>query len=115
MGITREDLIREGAKIIGIYAGQDDGGAITFFAKKNEGAKTFFEQKNDGANAFFDEKNDGAETFFVRIPKQSFSAIDAFLSNGRCRMCYMLRYCPVYYYLSLRIVIRPFLNDLKGA
>ena len=30
--------IREGAKIIGIYAGQDDGGASTFFAKKNEGA-----------------------------------------------------------------------------
>ena len=29
---------REGAKIIGIYAGQDDGGASTFFAKKNEGA-----------------------------------------------------------------------------
>ena len=66
------ELIREGAKIIGIYAGQDDGGARTFFAKKNEGAKTFFEEKNDGAIAFFDEKNDGAGTFFVRIHIHSF-------------------------------------------
>ena len=41
--------VREGAKIIGIYAGQDDGGASTFFAKKYEGAKTFFDEKNDGA------------------------------------------------------------------
>ena len=30
-------------------------------------------------------------------------------------MCHMLRYCPVYYYSSLRIVIIPFLYDLKGA
>ena len=84
--------LREGAKIIGIYAGQDDGGASTFFAKKNEGAKTFCEEENDGTNAFFDEKNDGAETFFGRNHIHSFFVIDAFLSNARCRMCHMLRY-----------------------
>ena len=84
-------------------------------AKKFEGALTFFEEKNDGANAFFDEKNDGAETFFGRNHIHSFFVIDAFLSNARCRMCHMLRYSPVYYYSSLRIVIIPFLYDLKGA
>ena len=56
--------VRKGAKIIGIYAGHDDGGTNTFSAKKNEGVKTFFGEKNDGANALSDEKNDGAEDFF---------------------------------------------------
>ena len=30
-------------------------------------------------------------------------------------MCHKLSYCPVYYYSSLRIVIIPFMYDLKGA
>ena len=55
---------------------------------------------------------DAAETFFTA---HSFFVFYAFVSNARCRMSHMLRYCPVYYYLSLRIVIIPILCDLKGA
>ena len=51
----------------------------------------------------------------VRYHIHSICVIDAFLSNARCRMSHMLRYCPVYYYLSLRIVIKSFLFDLKGV
>ena len=65
--------IREGAKTIGIYAGQDDGGAITFFAEKNEGAKTFFVEKNDGTNAFFDEKMTGQRLFLSEFTNIVFS------------------------------------------
>ena len=77
--------------------------------------KTFFGEKNDGANALSDEKNDGAEEFFDRNHFLSFFVIDAFLSNAQCRICQMLRYCPVYYCSSLHIVMIPFLYDLKGA
>ena len=38
------ELIREGAKIIGIYAGQDDGGSSTFFAKKMKGQRLFLKE-----------------------------------------------------------------------
>ena len=76
--------------------------------KKNEGATTFHEEKNEGANAFFWRKNDGKD-FFYQNSQTVFVVIDAFLSNARCRMFCILRYCPVYYYPSLRIVIKPFL------
>ena len=83
------NIIREGAKITGIYAGQDDGGASTFFAKKNEGAKTFFEEKNDGANAFFDEKNDGVETFFAEITFTAFLLLmlSCLTLDAECVIC----------------------------
>ena len=83
------EILREGAKIIGIYAGQDDGGASTFFAKKSDGAETFLEEKNDGANAFFDEKNDGAETFFAEIAFTAFLLLmlSCLTLDAECVIC----------------------------
>ena len=48
--------IREGAKFIGKYGGQDDGGQGLFLRKKNDGARTLFCKKNDGAKTFFHKK-----------------------------------------------------------
>ena len=95
--------------------GRTTGGQALVLQKKMKGQRLFLKKKMTGPTLFFDEKNDGAETFFGRNHIHSFFVIDAFLSNARCRMCHMLRYCPVYYYSSLRIVIIPFLYDLKGA
>ena len=58
--IGKKFLIREGAKIIGIYAGQED-----FFVRKNEGAKTFLEEKKDVANTFFYKKKMTGQRLFV--------------------------------------------------
>ena len=72
------------------------------------GRRLFLINADDRAKTFFTEKNDGVETFLAEIN-------GALLSDTRCTMCHMPRYCPVYYYSSLRIVIIPFLYDLKGA
>ena len=84
-----ELYLREGAKIIGIYAGQDDGGASTFFAKKNEGAKTFFEEENDGAGAFFDEKYDGYRLFSAEITFTAFLLLmlSCLTHDAECVIC----------------------------
>ena len=81
---------------------------------KWRGKHFFWPEKWRGRHFFWRKKWRGKD-FFVTIHKHGFSVIGAFLSNAGCRMFYTLRYCPVYYYLSLRIVIIPFLYDLKSA
>ena len=43
---------REGAKIIGIYAGQDDGGQALFLRKKMKGQRLFLKKKMTGQRLF---------------------------------------------------------------
>ena len=95
--------------------GMTTGGQTLFPRKKMKGWRLFLEKKMTGPTLFLTKKMTGQRLFFDRNHFLSFFVIDAFLSNAQCRICQMLRYCPVYYCSSLHIVIIPFLYDLKGA
>ena len=107
ISVTRKQNyhMREGEKIIGIYTGQDDVGAITFFAKKMNGWRLFSKKKMTGRTLFSTKKMTGQRLFCQNSQAHFFLLLmlSCLTLDGECFIC--LNIAQFYYLLLLRIVI----------
>ena len=82
-------IFREGAKIIGIYAGQDDGGQALFLRKKMKGQRLFLKKKMTGPTLFLTKKMTGQRLFLAEITFTAFLLLmlSCLTLDAECVIC----------------------------